>query len=70
MVKYKWRVGRLVEFFPNNPGLLGMNVNAGEKILVRLRPHHRSDPSKDVLFTTKCHVRALRQTWVHRIVGI
>lgn len=42
MVKYKWRVELLAEFFPSNPGLLGMNCNRGEKILLRLR--HANSP--------------------------
>lgn len=29
--------------FPDNPGLLGLNVNGGQKILLRLRPHHAPD---------------------------
>jgi len=37
MVKRKWRVLKLVEFYPDNANLLGLNVNAGEKILIRLR---------------------------------
>eukprot|EP00048_Salpingoeca_helianthica_P008346 m.121581 g.121581 ORF g.121581 m.121581 type:complete len:403 (-) comp14582_c0_seq1:38-1246(-) len=37
MRKRGWRVGILEEFYPNNPGLLGMNMNHGEKIFVRLR---------------------------------
>ena len=30
-------VKSLVEFYPKNPGLLGLNVNAGARIMVRLR---------------------------------
>uniref|UniRef100_K3WLY5 WLM domain-containing protein n=1 Tax=Globisporangium ultimum (strain ATCC 200006 / CBS 805.95 / DAOM BR144) TaxID=431595 RepID=K3WLY5_GLOUD len=33
-----FRVRRLQEFFPTNPHLLGMNVNKGVKIYIRLRP--------------------------------
>ena len=29
-----WQVKVLKEFFPNNPGLLGMNVNRGASILM------------------------------------
>jgi hypothetical protein len=36
--KRGWRVKLLCEFFPKNAGLLGMNVNRGSKILLRLRP--------------------------------
>ena len=38
MHRHKWRVAKLAEFFPRNDGLLGMNVNRGAKILIRLRP--------------------------------
>jgi len=36
MEKYKFKVGKLVEFLPK-PGLLGLNVNGGAVIKVRLR---------------------------------
>ncbi|KCV67515.1 hypothetical protein H696_06034 [Fonticula alba] len=32
-----WHVGLLKEFYPKNPQLLGMNVNYGQTILIRLR---------------------------------
>ena len=32
-----WRVGTLSEFYPDEKNLLGLNVNGGEKILLRLR---------------------------------
>lgn len=38
--KYKFRVATLCEMFPKNPQLLGLNVNRGQKILVRLRAPH------------------------------
>ncbi|CAM9730353.1 unnamed protein product, partial [Ectocarpus sp. 13 AM-2016] len=37
-VAHKWKVVLLLEFIPNNPGLLGLNVNRGQKICIRLRP--------------------------------
>ena len=37
MEKYKFSVGKLVEFLPRGPGLLGLNVNRGSTIKVRLR---------------------------------
>jgi hypothetical protein len=37
MLKRQWRVQLLVEFYPANPSLLGLNVNRREKICVRLR---------------------------------
>ena len=33
----QWHVGCLKEFYPSKDGLLGMNVNRGQSILVRLR---------------------------------
>ncbi|ROT43639.1 WLM-domain-containing protein [Sodiomyces alkalinus F11] len=33
----KWKVGELAEFLPNQHNLLGLNVNRGAKILLRLR---------------------------------
>lgn len=38
-----WVLPVLSEFFPSNPGLLGMNVNHGQKIYIRLRHAHRPD---------------------------
>ncbi|KAH7321319.1 WLM domain-containing protein [Stachybotrys elegans] len=32
-----WRVGELAEFYPDQPNLLGLNVNRGHKICLRLR---------------------------------
>ncbi|CAG8468600.1 2417_t:CDS:2 [Ambispora leptoticha] len=40
MKKYGWRVGILKEFFPEDPCLLGLNVNHGEEIRIRLRVAH------------------------------
>lgn len=42
MRKHGWVLPVLSEFFPENPGLLGLNLNGGEQILLRLRlPHAR-----------------------------
>ncbi|KIJ66395.1 hypothetical protein HYDPIDRAFT_109416 [Hydnomerulius pinastri MD-312] len=38
MRKHGWVLPVLAEFFPDSPNLLALNVNGGEKILVRLRP--------------------------------
>jgi DNA-dependent metalloprotease WSS1 len=49
-----WRVKCLKEFFPSNAGLLGMNVNRGVSIFIRLRPAHDKDtflPWSDMLGT-------------------
>jgi hypothetical protein len=40
MAKHQWNVPLVVEFFPTNANLLGMNMNAGQKIMIRLRPSH------------------------------
>lgn len=32
-----WKVGVLTEFFPQENNLLGLNVNAGQRICLRLR---------------------------------
>ncbi|KZV93751.1 WLM-domain-containing protein [Exidia glandulosa HHB12029] len=37
MRKHAWTLPVLAEFFPNNPNLL--DVNGGQKIMLRLRPH-------------------------------
>ncbi|KIY97197.1 DNA damage response protein WSS1 [Monoraphidium neglectum] len=41
MRRRQWRVPLLSEFFPRNPNLLGININRGQEIRIRLRPHHR-----------------------------
>ncbi|KAI8854292.1 WLM domain-containing protein [Chytridium lagenaria] len=40
MKKRNWTIPLLREFFPQNPNLLGLNVNRGKEIRLRLRPHH------------------------------
>ncbi|XP_071731977.1 DNA-dependent metalloprotease WSS1-like [Rutidosis leptorrhynchoides] len=37
MKKRKWKVKILSEFWPSNPALLGLNVNGGEEVKLRLR---------------------------------
>ncbi|OXV05671.1 hypothetical protein Egran_06561 [Elaphomyces granulatus] len=37
MRQRSWRVGTLCEFYPHESNLLGLNVNAGQKICLRLR---------------------------------
>ncbi|KDR85584.1 hypothetical protein GALMADRAFT_204981 [Galerina marginata CBS 339.88] len=52
MRKRGWVLPVLAEFFPDNPNLL--DVNMGQKILVRLRPAHSPDsflPEEDVVGT-------------------
>ncbi|KAG7664197.1 uncharacterized protein J8A68_002260 [[Candida] subhashii] len=49
-----FKVGTLCEMFPNDPNLLGLNVNRGQKILLRLR-YHSNDrsfyPMSDIVGT-------------------
>ncbi|KAI9229949.1 MAG: WLM domain-containing protein [Piptocephalis tieghemiana] len=54
MVKRGWRVGKLVEFLPRNVNLLGVNVNHGQEIRLRLRPSKSTTtflPYEDILGT-------------------
>lgn len=54
MAKRKWRVGVLEEFCPSNAGLLGLNVNHGQRIKVRMRSSPTAStflPSNDILGT-------------------
>jgi hypothetical protein len=37
MARRSWRVKCLKEFYPKTSGLLGMNVNRGSSIMIRLR---------------------------------
>src|SRR5271155_2884165 len=37
MRQRNWRVGTLCEFYPAETNLLGLNINRGEKICLRLR---------------------------------
>ncbi|TFY65780.1 hypothetical protein EVG20_g5306 [Dentipellis fragilis] len=54
MRKHGWKLPVLAEFFPESPNLLGMNVNGGQKILLRLRPAGAPDtfyPEEDLMGT-------------------
>eukprot|EP00126_Sphaerothecum_destruens_P006876 Sdes_comp19567_c0_seq3m11244 len=39
MLKRKWTVPFLTEFYPKDIRLLGLNRNRGQKVYIRLRPH-------------------------------
>ena len=52
-VKYKWTVVSLVEFYPKSAGLLGLNVNRGKAIKVRLR--EAQDKSQFLLYESIVH---------------
>ncbi|KAF9055986.1 WLM domain-containing protein [Panaeolus papilionaceus] len=54
MRKHGWKLPELAEFFPDQQNLLGLNVNMGQKILIRLRPAHAPDtflPETDLIGT-------------------
>ncbi|KAF8899221.1 WLM domain-containing protein [Infundibulicybe gibba] len=43
MRKHNWVLPVLAEFFPDSDNLVGLNVNMGQQILLRLRPAHAPD---------------------------
>lgn len=43
MSQYGFKVGTLCEMFPKNASLLGLNVNKGSKVCLRLRPAHNKE---------------------------
>ncbi|SGY79369.1 BQ5605_C008g05113 [Microbotryum silenes-dioicae] len=54
MKKHRWTLPKLVEFFPKQSNLLGVNYNGGEKICLRLRPANRPTsfyPLEDLIGT-------------------
>lgn len=54
MQKHNWRVKVLAEFLPQEQNLLGLNINKGYKICIRLRYHNNHDlflPFEDVVDT-------------------
>lgn len=54
MHHYNFKVGMLCEMYPKNPQLLGLNVNHGQKILIRLRPPYSENsfyPMSDLIGT-------------------
>ncbi|KAG5732136.1 DNA damage response protein WSS1 [Termitomyces sp. T112] len=57
MRKHGWKLPVLAEFFPDNPSLLGLNINGGQKICIRLRPAHAPDTfyEEDDLVQTLLH---------------
>ncbi|KAI9179643.1 Transporter of the ATP-binding cassette (ABC) [Blastocladiella emersonii ATCC 22665] len=50
MRKRSWKVGKLREFFPSDKCLLGLNINRGMEVRVRLRPAHNPDSFYDYDF--------------------
>lgn len=54
MHHFNFKLGMLCEMYPKNPQLLGLNVNHGQKILLRLRPpyaEHSFYPMSDLIGT-------------------
>ncbi|KAI3406722.2 KRE5 [Candida oxycetoniae] len=52
--EYGFKVGLLCEMFPKSPNLLGLNINKGQKIMLRLRYHHNDKsflPMCDIIGT-------------------
>ncbi|KAL2868684.1 metalloendopeptidase WSS1 [Aspergillus lucknowensis] len=62
MRRRSWRVGTLCEFYPHQRNLLGLNVNAGQKICLRLRyptDHNQFLPLDQIIDTMLhelCHI--------------
>ncbi|GAA5863059.1 hypothetical protein JCM1840_002457 [Sporobolomyces johnsonii] len=58
MKRHGWTLPVLAEFFPRNPNLLGININRGAKICIRLRPAldpHSFLPLEESLIGTMLH---------------
>ncbi|CEP61852.1 metalloendopeptidase WSS1 LALA0_S04e02168g [Lachancea lanzarotensis] len=57
MRENSFKVGQLVEFYPKNKRLLGMNVNGGSKIMLRLRQPFDEDQflSREQILGTMLH---------------
>jgi len=57
MRKHKWVLPTLAEFFPDSSNLVGLNVNGGEKIFLRLRPAWAPDSflEEDAVVRTMLH---------------
>ncbi|KAG9125987.1 hypothetical protein FRC07_005320 [Ceratobasidium sp. 392] len=65
MKRHGWVLPVLAEFFPDDPRLLGLNVNAGAKILVRLRPAQ----SPDTFYPIEQLVRVMLHELTHNVHG-
>jgi len=65
MRKHGWILPTLAEFFPESPNLLGLNVNGGEQILLRLRPPW----SPDTFLEEDAVVRTMLHELTHNVHG-
>lgn len=65
IIRQRWRVGQLIEFYPSNGSLLGLNVNRGTRIMIRLRDSRNSQRFLpwDSLLGTLVH------ELVHNVIG-
>ncbi|KAH9038391.1 WLM-domain-containing protein [Lactarius pseudohatsudake] len=65
MRSHSWRLPVLAEFFPDSPNLIGLNINMGEKILLRLRPAW--DP--DAFYSEEDVVHTMLHELTHNVHG-
>ncbi|KAJ7665209.1 WLM domain-containing protein [Mycena polygramma] len=65
MRKHAWVLPVLSEFFPAQDNLIGLNVNAGQKILLRLRPAH----APDTFFEEEEVVHTMLHELTHNVHG-
>ncbi len=62
MVRRKWKVPKLSEFYPTNPRLLGLNINRGQEIKIRCRlpsdqkSLYQIDHIVETLLHELCHI--------------
>ncbi|EKM61412.1 uncharacterized protein PHACADRAFT_247978 [Phanerochaete carnosa HHB-10118-sp] len=65
MRKHEWVLPVLSEFFPESPNLVALNINAGQKILLRLRPAH----SPDAFYEEEDAVHTMLHELTHNVHG-
>ncbi|KAG9104128.1 hypothetical protein FRC06_005245 [Ceratobasidium sp. 370] len=65
MKRHGWALPILAEFFPDDAMLLGLNVNAGAKILIRLRPAR----APDTFYPIEQLVRVMLHELTHNVHG-
>jgi len=65
MKSHSWKVGVLAEFVPSDASLLGMNMNRGTKIFLRLRP----PGALDTFYDTEQLVLVMLHELTHNVYG-
>ncbi|CCM03643.1 uncharacterized protein FIBRA_05787 [Fibroporia radiculosa] len=65
MRKHGWVLPVLAEFFPDSPNLVGLNINGGQKILLRLRPAH----SPDTFYEEESIIHTMLHELTHNVHG-